>query len=179
MSILVNLPVKLFTGIIFKPSVNLENILSELSTLYGPVDSHSTVFDFEHTSYYTEEMGYPLKKCFCSFKNLVNPEHAFQSKLASVKLEASFAVNHHRTVNIDPGILSYHNVILFSTKPYAHRILLQQKIYADLTLLYKNKSFEFLPWTYPDFMKDDYLTALSLIRDHYCEQIKYLKKEHL
>ena len=46
-----------------------------------------------------------------------------------------------------------HNLVLYSTKNYAHRIACNKHIYSELTLLFVKKQVKILEWTYPDFFK--------------------------
>jgi hypothetical protein len=62
--------------------------------------------------------------------------------------------DHKRRVNLDPGLLSLYNLVLASTKSFAHRIYLRDGIYAEVTLLYQAGKFSPLAWTYPDYQTD-------------------------
>ena len=44
--------------------------------------------------------------------------------------------------NLDPGMLSLHNLVLASTKGFAHRIYMREGIYAELALLFEHAH----PW---------------------------------
>jgi hypothetical protein len=54
-------------------------------------------------------------------------------------------------VNIDPGLLNEHQLIMASTKLRSHRIYMDRGIYADLMLLHTASGYTALPWTYPDY----------------------------
>lgn len=159
--------VKLFIGIIFNAQVNLLDIYSMIEECYGDIESQSEIFDFDHTIYYKAEMGQGLKKQFVSIKPLVDPVTAYQTKIKSVEIEKKCMIKNQRAVNLDPGILSAHNVILYSTKNYSHRIPLSNNIYAELTYIYKKNSYEVVPWSYPDFKKKAYLDFFKSVRKTY------------
>ena len=61
--------------------------------------------------------------------------------------------------------------MLFSTKNYAHRVPLHSGIYAELTLIYRNKSYQPVEWTYPDYSSKAYLDFFSDIRYRYQQKI--------
>jgi len=51
----------------------------------------------------------------------------------------------------NPGYIEPSKVVLTSTKNRSQRIYLGEGIYAEVTLQFKGKKWEPLPWTYPDF----------------------------
>ncbi len=57
-------------------------------------------------------------------------------------------------------------LILASTKNHAHRIYLSNGIYAELTLQYRDKRWQKLPWTYPDYCQDEYHEFFKDCRDY-------------
>ncbi len=163
--------IKIFIGLIASPDVDQTTLFKDLETQFGEIDSQSDVFDFSHTTYYQDEMGNELTKQFVSIKSLQHVIGSYQEKIKAIDLENKFKKNNKRTVNIDPGILSAHNVILFTTKNYAHRIPLSDTIYAELTYIYEQKSYQVLPWSYPDFGTAPYLNYFKTIRQHYLKQV--------
>ena len=75
-------------------------------------------------------------------------------------------------MNLDPGLLSLPRFVLATTKESAHRIPLEEGIYAEITLLYEKGSFRPLAWTYPDFRSEGYIVLLNEIRLRYKSQLK-------
>jgi len=60
---------------------------------------------------------------------------------------------------------------LASTKDHAHRIYLSDGIFAETTLMYTQKQWKPLPWTYPDYQSADYQQFLTQCRDSlYCKR---------
>jgi len=47
-------------------------------------------------------------------------------------------------------LLTLHNLVLATTRDYAHRVYVRDGIHAELTLLYRSGGRQSLPWTYPD-----------------------------
>ncbi len=164
-------PLKLFIGILCSETVSLSAILEKLEHLFGPISLKSNPFPYTHSSYYDSEMGPSLIKCFIVFETLIKPEIMASIKLRTNKIEDEFLNNLNRSVNLDPGILSLHNLVLLSTKNFYHRIPLQDGIYAELTLTYSNRTYHTLPWTYPDFKFDSYQSFFLAVRKEYHAQL--------
>jgi len=72
-----------------------------------------------------------------------------------------------RQVNLDPGVMSLHNLMLLTTKNFAHRVPIKDGIYIEVTLLWQKSEFQDLPWTYPDFKSAEYKAILKKIRSMY------------
>jgi hypothetical protein len=47
-------------------------------------------------------------------------------------------------------------------------------VYADLTLVYRNKEYQSLDWTYPDYRSEEIKRLMKTLREKY---IFYLGKE--
>lgn len=150
----------------------IEPAVKRLESKFGIVDFVSPVFEFNQTDYYFPEMGQPLYRQFVSFKKLISPAFLCRVKGYTNKLEMKFLKGNKRQVNIDPGYLSFSKLILASAKDFSHRIYLDKGIYAEVTLIYQDKEYKDLMWTYPDYKTDDYKQVLKKIRDIYASQIK-------
>ena len=163
--------VQLFTGIIVHPNIQVDQVYTSLESEFGLViDSVSDLYEFDHSTYYQAEMGKNLKRLFVSFKDIVSPDLAYKYKVKSNRIETLYVQDNRRSLNIDPGILSLHNILLFSTKNFSHRIACGQGIYIELTLLFRNDSYVSLDWTYPDFKQ-------SNIQDYFLELRKRYHKK--
>lgn len=171
-------PVKLVIGIIFNQDHLFVQVKEELTRKYGELDLESLKFRFTYTDYYREEMGEILWKKFLSFKSLISPAELVPIKIFTNKLEEKFFVagTAKRRVNIDPGYLSLAKLVLATGKDFAHRIYLNQGIYAEVTLRYsRHEGFKPWEWTYPDYKSKHYLELLEIIRSIYRNQIEQLK----
>ena len=105
----------LFTGLIFQPAISLAEIIQSIEGHFKQsIALKSDIFSFDHSNYYEPEMGPGLKRVFLSFQTPVTPDKAFHYKLLAMDLERRYTHNSLRQINIDPGILNLHNVILFS-----------------------------------------------------------------
>lgn len=164
------LPVKLIMAIFTGHGELFSEVEAELEKKYGEIDFKGEIFDFGHTDYYQQEMGLNLKKKFISFKNLIKAEQLGLIKISTNKLESKYAKGSKRRINIDPGYIDNSKLVLASTKNYYHRIYLGKGIYAEVTLFFKGKSFQPLPWTYPDYKTDTSMDIFNGIREIYRKQ---------
>lgn len=156
----------LFVGVLASSEELLNEALTSLTNTYGPLCERSTITPFTYTDYYNEEMGAQPYRCYLLFENVIDPSTLATIKIATNELEEHFAVDGKRRVNIDPGLLSLSNLVLATTKNRAHRIALWAGIYAELTLIYYNHSYQSLPWTYADYKSEEVVTLLNQWRSH-------------
>lgn len=164
----VKLVVSLFSG----EQRLLDDAVRMLSERYGRADFISAPLPFAYTDYYTKEFGASLIRRFVAFERLVRPESLPDVKVWTNALEKRLSTGQQRRVNIDPGYLALAHLILATGKGYAHRPYLREGIYADLTLIYRGKSFHSLPWTYPDYAGGEVTGMLTRIREKYLLQLK-------
>ena len=164
-------PEKLVIGILTSRTGRREELFSLLAERWGPVDFSSGPIPFAFTHYYDAEMGPPIERTFASFQRLVDPSGLARIKRETNSIEDLFREEGKRKVNLDPGLLSLPRFVLATTKESAHRIPLEQGIYAEITLLYEKGSFHSLAWTYPDFRSEGYISLLNEIRVRYKSQL--------
>lgn len=164
--------VKLFASILFSEKALLPAVLLALTEEYGVTDFISPARSFLYTDYYRREMGLNMERLFVAFAALIRPELLPDVKLRTNDLEKAFSQTAGRRVNIDPGYLSSAHLILATGKGYAHRPYLRDGIYADLTLMYYEKSFQTLPWTYPDYAEQETRGMFNRLRAKYIAQVK-------
>jgi hypothetical protein len=145
-------PVKLVVGLLSADPKLLEQAQSALAEGFGTVTVKSPEIPFSFTDYYEKEMGPNLVRQWVGFHGLIESEQLAEFKQTTGLLEKRFnGPDGKRRVNLDPGMLSLHNLVLASTKGFAHRIYLHGGIYADLALIFQTGKFQPLPWTYPDY----------------------------
>src|SRR5271157_1080432 len=158
------LKVKLFAGLIANSGNKITEAEKLLIKNFGTIDLESPVIPFTFTDYYSAEMGRNLFRKWISFEKQADPEELSKIKVKTNSLEDKFSKLGLRSVNIDPGYVTLSKVVLASTKDFSHRIYLSKGIYAEITLIYKQKEFVSLPWTYPDYTSATALTFFSGIR---------------
>ena len=166
-------PAKLFMSLIVLEQDDLSQGMEDLRLDFGEIDSISEKLPFNLTDYYTKEMGSLLFRHFITFERLISIPLLPDIKKTTNHLEEKYAFpNGNRRVNIDPGYLCLEHVVLATTKGYTHRPYLRDGIYADLTLIYRNKSFRPLDWTYPDYRQDEIIGLFNRFRKKYAEGLK-------
>jgi hypothetical protein len=164
--------VKLIASLFSGDEKLLGAALHALSDRYGGADFISAPVPFAYTDYYEKEFGCSLIRRFVAFERLIRPESLPDVKVWTNALEERFKAEGCRKVNIDPGYLAKAHLILATGKGYTHRPYLREGIYADLTLVYREKSFHSLPWTYPDYAGSEAIDMLIRIRQKYLLQLK-------
>jgi hypothetical protein len=143
-----NRPAKLFCGLI---GHSFDDAIDELTRRFGSVDLKMEAIPFAYTDYYKDEMGENLLRDWVTFEKLIDEEDIGKIKNITCGIEKKLSLRGRRTVNIDPGYVNLSRVVLASTKDYSHRIYIGNGIFAEVTLIYKKKTFTPLPWTYPDY----------------------------
>jgi hypothetical protein len=165
-------PVKLIVSLFSGEGRTLGDAVRTLSEKYGKVDFISAPVPFAYTDYYMKEFGGLLVRRLVAFYRLIRPDSLPDIKLWTNSLERRLSEEGRRKVNIDPGYLAKAHLVLATGKGYSHRPYLREGIYADLTLIYKNKAFQVLPWTYPDYASGEMIAMLTRIREKYILQLK-------
>jgi hypothetical protein len=165
-------PLVLFIGGLISNVNQLPSLAATLKKQFGPIKLTSDSYPYTHSTYYQNEMGETLLKVFFVFSTLISPEGLPAIKQKTNAIESSFTVNEKRTINLDPGALSLHNIMLLSTKNFYHRIPLSDGIYAELTLTYSKNSYHELPWTYPDFKFKTYQEFFLKVRKVFHDQLR-------
>ena len=171
-------PAKLFISLIALKDATFARGMEDLGSIFGETDYVSEKFPFDFTDYYTQDMGKPLFRHFITFNRLISITSLPDVKRATNQLEERYAaLNGNRPINIDPGYICLEHVILATTKGYAHRPYLRDGIYADLTLMYRNKSFRPLEWTYPDYRQEAVIRLFNQFRKKYLEDLRGGQRE--
>ena len=148
-----------------------DKILDILKKRFGEVeDSIEYLFDF--TDYYEQETGRNLNKKLLAFKELIDRNLLAEIKEWTNELENKFSAKGKRKINIDPGYITEHNVVLASAKEMPHRIYLSRGIFGDVVLIYrkKNKTFQDSEHTFPDYKTEKVKKFLIKVRGTYRKQ---------
>jgi hypothetical protein len=165
-------PVKLISSMFTADLELLEVARNKLSETFGPTDYESDLLPFDHTTYYAPEFGEGLMRKIVAFAELVDPGRLAEIKRLTNELETGWAREGKRRINLDPGYVSLAKLVLATTKNRGHRIYLGQGIYAEITLRYRNKTFQPWAWTYPDYASPPYITIFNHIRELYLAQLR-------
>lgn len=150
-----------------------EKVFDILKSELGSFFLQSKIYNFSSfTSYYAKEMGEDLKKGIYFFEKLKSPEYLIELKYRCYEIEKSLAEpSGSRIVNLDPGYLGLSKIVLSTFKDYAHRIYLGKGVYAEVTLIYRNKTYVELPWTYPDYKQPEIIEVFNKARTWYKEHL--------
>jgi Domain of unknown function (DUF4416) len=165
-------PVKLFIGVLVSDRASLPAVRDRLSPVYGPIDHESPIIPFDFTDYYNAEMGDTIDRVLLSFERLVDADQLAGIKRQTNAIEDEFKAAAKRPVNLDPGYIENAKVVLASTKNFYHRIYLQDGIFAEVTMHFRNNTFQFFPWTYPDYQSKDYQEFFLRMRHIYRAQLR-------
>ena len=163
---------KLVIGMFTGDRQTIVPVIGDLMAEMGPVDMVSPWMLFNHTDYYAGEMGAPLHRRVAVFKPLIEQQQLPDIKHFTNRIEARYAIDGRRRVNIDPGYLLAERFVLATGKNYSHRIFIGKGIYADLTLVYRSGDYQPLPWTYPDYRGDRLRSYLHAVRRKYLYDLR-------
>jgi hypothetical protein len=165
-------PAKLVISALLADKTLLPEVLRQLESEFGNIALESAWMDFGFTDYYRSEMGGALVRKMLAFGPLVEQAHLSRIKLATNRMEAAFAVEDRRRVNLDPGYLLLERFVLATGKNFSHLIYIGESIYADLTLIFQKGGFQPLPWTYPDYAEPEMHTFLLQVRQSYSRELR-------
>jgi hypothetical protein len=164
-------PVLLLMAVFSTDSSAFDWVRKRAEAQWGTLALESESFPFEtFTDYYAQTMGETLPKRLWAFENLISPDLLPKIKYLTNDWEAEFKAftdySVERPLNIDPGYIDLGKLILASTKDHAHRIYLSEGIFAETTLMYTQKQWKPLPWTYPDYQSAGYQKFLTRCREY-------------
>jgi len=163
--------VKLFIGMLSSGESIFTAVDDQLIAVFGDIDFKSPVWPWEHTRYYSSEMGEGLKRRFVFFEKHVHPGEISDIKVQTNEIEKRFLTDEGgRKINLDPGYLDSSKLVLVSTKNFSHRVYLDKGIYGEVTLIYSGDNFQPLPYTFPDYKTEAYLAlfkeARTIFKEH-------------
>jgi hypothetical protein len=168
-------PANLIVGIIATGRDVIAQGRATLESRFGAIDDESEVIDFRFTDYYQPEMGEGLVRTWLSFRPLRPRDRLAEIKRATSLLEDQFrGADGRRRLNLDPGMLTKHSLVLATTKDYSHRIYLGQGIFAEVALIYEHGRLQPQRWTYPDYQSEATTTFLLRVRARYVEKLRAL-----
>ncbi len=166
--------VKYFCGILLSDESFWGELKEILVSLFGNIQLESSFISFSFTKYYEDEMGSDVKRKFVLFDGLGNPAQLAEIKCETNKIEDSFRGKrgYKRPVNLDTGYIESSKVILASTKNFFHRIYIGNGIFAEVTMHWRKKKWNFFEWTYPDYKSKEYVEFFTEARDIYLKELK-------
>ncbi len=157
-------PALLFVAALYREEEFFSAALEGLRTRFGEILMASEPLSWEYSDYYAEELGFPLRRRFLFFKDRISGENLSDIKRMTIEMEGRLSTGGKRNINLDPGYLTPHNVILASTKNYSHRVYIGKGIFAEVTLIYKDGRYQPHLFTYRDYASDAYGEIFSRAR---------------
>lgn len=127
---------------------------------------------FTWTHYYADEVGPTPWRGFVSYETLIPRESLVAIKRWTNDLEAEFAVEGKRPVNLDPGYMTLGQFFLATTKDQRHRVYVGDGIFVEGTLYYEAGAWKPFPWTYPDYRSEEYQPWFQAARAKLAYQIR-------
>ncbi len=155
---------KFFVAMMYQSKEIYEEAKKLLVRKYGKIERESFVYDFNFTNYYENEMGKGLKKRFAVFEKLMERDKLLEVKLYAMEIEEKLSVDGKRRINIDPGYITKHALILATRKERSHRIYLGNGIFAEVTLTFTKKGCRYFEWTYADYKQEELCEFFQEIR---------------
>lgn len=169
-------PVLLVVAVFSRHAEALIWAKAQLEAHFGPVALTSPEYEFSQTRYYEPTMGPGVHKLLHAFRDLIAPDRLAAIKVLTNRLESELAGSRNwpepRPLNLDPGILTLGKFMLATTKDQAHRIYLQDGIFAEVTLRYQAGAFVPWDWTYRDYREPLVLDFLQQARELYRERLQ-------
>ena len=170
-------PGKALIGVLFQKDEIYQQFLRHLETIEVEIELESEIYKFDSTDYYQEEMGSGLYRIFLSLKGLYPVEQSVSLKNEINSWENEWKEAGKRTLNLDPGYLDLHKVVLLSGKEGPQKIYLGGGIWADFNLIRKAGRFEALPWTFPDLRESRYHSFFERVRENLKLDLKSFRKD--
>ena len=170
-------PAKALIGVLFQKDEIYQQFLRHLETIEVEIELESEIYKFDSTDYYQEEMGSGLYRIFLSLKGLYPVEQSVSLKNETNSWENEWKESEKRTLNLDPGYLNLHKVVLLSGKEGPQKIYLGGGIWADLNLIRKAGRFEALHWTFPDLRESRYHSFFERVRENLKLDLKSIRKD--
>jgi hypothetical protein len=170
-------PEKLIMGVIFCDDGILDAAMAKLTERFGEWDAVCEEFSFseEFSTYYDEELGGKGRRRIYSFKKLVDPALQAEIKEFTNALEAEFAIDGQRKINLDPGFINHGRLMLPTTKATGFRVPLARGIHTELTLFWARGGWNDFPWSYRDYKSEKVKAFLTEVRRGYLKQRKEWK----
>ena len=170
-------PGKALIGVLFQKYDTYQQFLRHLETIEVEIELESEIYKFDSTDYYQEEMGSGLYRIFLSLNGLYPVEQSVSLKNETNSWENEWKEAGKRTLNLDPGYLDLHKVVLLSGKEGPQKIYLGGGIWSDLNLIRKAGRFEALPWTFPDLRESRYHSFFERVRENLKLDLKSIQKD--
>ncbi len=172
---------KMIIGVIYHEKEILDKVTEILIDEFGEIDDCSEEFSFsgEFSTYYDEEIGGEGLRRIYSFKELVDPSRQAEIKTRTNQIEAEFAIDGKRKINLDPGFINHGRLMLATTKETGFRVPLSDGIYTELTLFWARGGWQKFPWTYRDYQSERVQKFITEVRHKYLLERRKIKADNI
>ncbi len=164
--------VKLIVGIMYRDKEVFDGVVGTLSERFGEICCQSDDYAFDFTDYYEDESGKDLKKRIIVFEELVDRDELAEIKHFTNKIEDNLSEDGKRKINLDPGYMTEHNVVLASAKEMPHKVSIGRGMFGDVVLEYRKGDYEDSRHTFPDYRTRLVRDFLVGVRKKYLEERK-------
>jgi len=144
-------PAVLMVSVLYGPEERLQESVSRLEQVFGPVALRSDPYAFDMSDYYRPEMGSGLRRVWLAFRQPVPPDRLVDLKLECAAIEDEMAEDGRRSANLDPGYLDFGKLVLASFKEAPDKIYMGRGIWAHTCLRYGHGAFTAPDHSFPDF----------------------------
>lgn len=165
-------PVHFFISVLYRNSAGHELAVRKIRELIGPPEHTYGPRPFDYSNYYHREMGRPLEKIYYIGKELRPPDDLPSLKLAANRIEIALSDDDRRTVNLDPGYIDKHHIILATSKAKAARPHLAHGVHAYLALIFEHETYRPLDWTYLDYREPALIAFFNEVRQGLLHKLK-------
>ena len=157
----------LFIGMLYSRAEIFTLSKERLEKKHGDIFYASQPVQWDSSTFYRDELGWPIYRQFIFFKDAVDPGTLADIKLETIAIEGLFSEAGKRRINLDPGYITLAKVVLASTKNYSHRIYLGKGIYAEITLIFRKDRNLYAPhlFTYRDYQDKMCIDMFMYVRD--------------
>lgn len=144
-----------------------DEVMASLEHELGSLILSSPPVPFTVTRYYEPEMGPGLMRFYAAFGRLMPANKLVELKHRTAEIEAGRSMSGRRAINMDPGYLDLHKVVLASFKEGNYKIYLDRGVWADPVLGYADGAFHTQPWSFPDLSSGAHMTFFFEARTAY------------
>ncbi len=169
---------KLIAGFLFADKALFEKSLAVFAAEAGNIQRRSPAHRFDETDYYTAEMSSNLQRQLISFSGMIALDEVIRWKKLADRVEDEFRHKGKRQINLDPGYVDFHKVVLLSAKAGGHKMYLGQQVWADMVLFKKKGGYQHFAWTFPDLRGHKYDDWFLQVRGDFKNDVK-AKESHL
>jgi len=158
---------KLIFGALYSDPYWLEQAKEKLVKQKREIQHQSLEYSFDQTDYYSSEMGVALKRRFLSIRGVYSLESSVDWKIRMLEIENQLSLDGKRRINLDPGFIDLHRVVLLSRKEGPQKIYIGHGVWADLVLLKNKEGYRKFSWTFPDLRDGRYNDFFLKVRSEF------------